>query len=66
MDIKIAKAAEMVRDIRKRLEKLDIKFGTIGQWNGKIFIYLNDMRDSDKVMKYLLEEEKEIVNFLKA
>lgn len=66
METKIAKAATMVGDIRKRLEKLDIKFGTVGQWKGQIFIFLEDMRDSERVKKYLLEDEKEIVNFLKA
>jgi hypothetical protein len=62
----IAKAAEMVRNIRKRLDKLNIKYVTIGQFKGKLHIYLINKEDSKNIIPYLLDDEEEIITFHKA
>lgn len=66
MDQTIIKAAEMVKDIRKRLQKVGIEIVTIGQCKGYIYIYIKNRSMISMIDKYLLDDEKEVVLYEKS
>jgi len=66
MDEKLIRGILLVDELKKRFKKLDIVVSSIGQFRGEVFIYLENISDSEWIKEFLMDDERNIVKFFKA